>query len=86
MITQEQQNGMDHAITNWLAEQMNSCESNEEQRHFMGRLLAASIHAYFYPYLDLPTEKKAERIAKVAEIVGDVVGKAAAKFLRHKGE
>lgn len=86
MITQEQQNEMDRAITHWIANQMNACADREEQYLFMTRLLSASVNAFYYPFRHESDEKKTRRVENVCDLLGEIAGKSAAKFLEHKGK
>lgn len=82
MITQEQQNDMDRAISDWITSQSNACEDGEEQEHFRQRLLSASIHMFFYPHLNDDLPEKLMRMKEVVELVGNILGNATSKFLK----
>lgn len=74
---------MDRAIANWITEQINTCADGEEQTHFRDRLLSAAVHTFFYPHRHLPQSTKEKMIKETIEHVGDVIGRAAAKFYNY---
>jgi len=84
VITQQQQDSMDHAISHWIANQLNACTDEEEARHFRDRLLSATIHAYFYPHRHEPPNAKKMRIINTSDKLGEIVGNAAAKFINYE--
>lgn len=86
MITKQQQDEMDRAITTWIADQMNACANREEQYLFMTRLLSASVNAFYYPFRHDSDDQKTRRVENVCDLLGSVAGEAAAKFLEHKGK
>lgn len=72
------------AIAVWTANQMNACETAEEQRDFAEEFINAAIGIWMIRYRDEPREVRKEAVQELTNLLKSTMMASAAKLMAHK--